>query len=245
MRKIAVVNRKGGTAKSTTAVHLAHGLAKTGRKILLVDTDVQGTCTQLLGAESASGLAEVVDGETLFSAIEEVRENLNLLAGGKDLAGVTREISRKDYDSQLVLSQAMKPASGVFDYVIVDTGPGYSPMSINVLFYAREILVPVSMETLAVYGYLDFLGELEPIRQRTNTDVKYLLPTMADHRKGLTDDILKQLEEKFPKTVCEPISYAARFSELARYGQTIFENDSRIKAAIDYAKLTRRVIADE
>ncbi len=245
MRRLSIINRKGGTAKSTTAVHLAHGLAKSGRRVLIVDADAQGNCSRMLGVSPDAGLADVIDGADLLSVAGEVRDSLFLLAGGRDLAGVTREISRRDYDSQLVLSDAMKPAEGHFDYVVTDTGPGYSPMSINVLFYATEILVPISMEMLAVYGYLDFLGELEPIRLRSGADVRYLLPTMADHRKGLTADILAQLADRFPDIVCEPISYAARLSELPRFGQTIYENDPGNRAALDYAKLTRRVIDDE
>jgi chromosome partitioning protein len=245
MRRVAICNRKGGTAKSTTAVHLAHGLAKTGRRVLLIDTDAQGNCSPMLGVSPETGLADVVDGADPMSAAIEVRDNLYLLAGGRELAGVTREISRRDYDAQLVLSEALKPIDGHFDYAVIDTGPGYSPMSINVLFYASEIVVPISMETLAVYGYLEFLGELEPISKRSGANVRYLLPTMADHRKGLTEDILQQLRDRFPDTVCEPISYAARFSELPRIGETIYENEARNRAAIDYAKFTNKVVLDE
>lgn len=246
MRKIVVANRKGGTGKSTTAVHLSSGLAQAGRKTLLIDTDAQGNCSRMLGVDPERGLAQLIDGSVDPEvAVFEARPKLWLLAGSKELAGAARLIARKDFDSQYVLGEALKPYESQYDYAILDTGPGYSIMSVNVLFYGQEIIVPISMESLAVFGYLDFIGELEPIRERSGAYVRYILPTMADGRKGLTADILKQLRERFPAQCCEPIRYAARFGELPMIGATIYENEPTSRAAIDYARLTRRVIEDE
>ena len=88
MRKIAIANRKGGVGKTTTAVNLAHGLAMTGERVLLVDTDTQAHCSRLLGISSApapeTGLAELIEGTVEPSgAIVEARPGLFLLAGGK------------------------------------------------------------------------------------------------------------------------------------------------------------------
>ncbi len=245
MRKIIVANRKGGTGKSTTSVHLAAGLAKVGSSVLLIDTDAQGNCSKMLGQEPISGLSELIaKSVSPEEAIIEARPNLSLLSGSHRLAGTTRIIAREDFDSQYVLTKALEPYEGKYDFVVLDTAPGYSPMSMNVLFYGNEILVPINMEVLSVQGFIDFMGELEPVRERAGVAICYVLPTMADGRKGLTAEIIAQLETRFPAQVCEPIHYAARMSEIPRKGVTIYEEDDSARPAVDYAKLTRRILKD-
>lgn len=246
MRKIIIANRKGGTAKSTTAVHLAAGLAKIKKRVLLIDTDAQGNCAKMLGVSPTSGLAELIDNNVSpTDALICARPGLFLLSGSNRLAGTTRIIAREDFDSQYVLSRALEPYEGQYDFAVLDTGPGYSPMSVNVLFYGNEILVPINMEFLSVQGFIDFMGELEPVRERAGVAIRYILPTMADGRKGLTADILAQLAARFPAQVCDPIHYAARMSEIPRKGITIYEEDVSARPSVDYAKLTGRILQDD
>jgi cellulose biosynthesis protein BcsQ len=96
MRRIVVSLLKGGVAKSETAVSLAHGMARQGLRVLLVDTDVQAQCNDMLGVDPRRGLADVIAGWTSpAAALAEARENLFLLAGGNDLAAVKMEIARR------------------------------------------------------------------------------------------------------------------------------------------------------
>src|SRR5262249_25570178 len=126
MRKIAVFLSKGGVGKTTTAVHLAVGLARDGARVLLIDTDTQGQVGVLLAAKPASGLAEVVAGGLKPElAIASVREHLWLLAGGQGLAGVKRLIARKDPQGEFTLAETLAPLENWFDYVILDTSPGW------------------------------------------------------------------------------------------------------------------------
>lgn len=242
MRKIAIANRKGGVGKSTTAVHLAAGIAYTGKKVLLIDTDAQGNCSTMLGVDPETGLAELLEGGD--SEPVEVRENLDLLAGGPDLSGSARLIARKDYDSQYMLSEALEVFDGKYDYVILDTPPGFNELSVNVLFYADEIMVPINMEVLSVQGFIGISQEIEEITKRGGGSIRYILPTMADGRKGLTGDILRQLRGKYPEQAMEPIRYQARMSELPAKGQTIYEHDKTARASLDYAKACVRILDD-
>ncbi|HEX7976696.1 MAG TPA: AAA family ATPase, partial [Anaerolineales bacterium] len=126
MRKIAIALSKGGVGKTTTAVSLAAGLARAGKSVLLVDVDTQGQVAKALGVEPACGLADLVLGEAaLPEAVLECRPNLGLLAGGRALAGLKRLITRQDFGGEQTLSEALAPLDGRYDYVILDTAPGW------------------------------------------------------------------------------------------------------------------------
>jgi chromosome partitioning protein len=211
-----------------------------GAKALLIDTDGQGNCASMLGVQPQSGLAELLMDQDSDPAIE-ARENLDLLAGSNRLALAQREIGRRQYDSQYVLAEALKPIEYRYDIVVIDTAPSYGDLSINVFFYGTDIIAPVNMEVLAARGFNDMLSELMPIAQRSGIRIHSILPTIADGRKGLTDDIIEQLKAGFGASVEEPIPYVARFSELPDKGMTIYEAAPRSRGAQAYAALARRV----
>ena len=99
------------------------------------------------------GLAEVISqAATPQTAVVEARPNLYLLAGGRALAGVRRLIARKDFGSERTLAEALEPIEGQYDFVLFDTAPGWDPLTVNVLFYATEVLAPVSLEVLTIQG---------------------------------------------------------------------------------------------
>ena len=236
MIKIAVANRKGGVGKSTSAVHLAAALALAGENVLLIDTDPQGHCSRILGIEPEAGLAELMDGTAdPREALTPARENLYLLAGNHDLAGINRLLAREAL-SAYKLTETLEPYEGRFQYVIIDTAPGSTELGINVLFYADELLIPVSMEMLSVYGFAEFLQEIEKVKKHTEIDVKYILPTFYDDRVKKSSDILAQLKGRFGDKVMLPIRYSVRFSELAAYGKTIFEYEPKGRGSVDYTK---------
>ena len=239
MRKIAIANRKGGVGKTTTAVNLAHGLSLSGSKVLLIDTDTQGHCSRLLGVDPERGLAELIDGIcTSSEALIEARESLFLLAGSKKLELTIKDISQRTYRVEYVLADALKPYEGKFNYVIVDTSPGFSQLNINVFFYVQEVLVPVSMEVLALDGFKDFLNEIEVIGQYTGVEIRYIVPTFYDRRVSKSEEILGQLQKRFGDLVTRPVRYSTRLSEAPAWGQTIYEFAGKEKVSKDYSYLS-------
>jgi chromosome partitioning protein len=246
MRRIAVALTKGGVGKTTTAVNLAAGLALAGHQVLLIDADTQGQAGKSLGAQPAVGLNELVAGEaSLDQVIAPAREGLSLLAGSKSLAGLKRLIARRDYGAERTLAEALEPLDGRYDYVIVDTAPGWDVLTVNVLFYVDEVLAPVSLEVMTLQGLLEFAQSLGSIqRYRDNLALRYVLPTFLDRRVRKSAEIMGQLATYFPTQLCPPIRYNVRLSEAPGYRQHIFEYAPTSPGAEDYRTLTERISQD-
>lgn len=242
-RRIGISISKGGVGKTTTAVNLAAGLSFAGFKVLLVDTDTQGQDSFMLGVKTKAGLTELVTEELRpEEAVTQARERLWLLAGGKSLAGIKRLIDRKDFGGERTLFDALTPIEKQYDYVIVDTSPGWDPLTVNVLFYVNEILTPVSLEVMTLQGLLEFLKSISAIQKhRKEVALKYILPTFMDKRVKQSIGILEKIEELYGSLLCPPIRYNVRLSEAPAYGQTIYEFAPGSPGAEDYRELVRKV----
>jgi chromosome partitioning protein len=243
MRKIAVFLTKGGVGKTTTAVNTAAGLARSGAKVLLIDTDTQGHVGAALGVSPSAGLAQVLTAELpMTKAITEARERLWLLAGGGELAGAKRLIARKDFGGEHTLKEMLLPVEGAYDYVIVDTAPGWDPLNVNVLFYVDEILAPVSLEVLTLASLREFTVSLTGIQHyHQSLTLKYIVPTFLDGRVKKSQEILDQLQAYYGLQLCAPIHYNVRLSEAPGYGQTIYEYAPSSTGAVDYQQLTEKI----
>ena len=240
MRKIAIANRKGGVGKTSTAVNVAAGLAMAGIRTLLIDTDSQGHCSRSLGATGSGGLADLLDGREIKPT--EVRSNLYLIPGGRELMGSVRLMARENISPERVLYNALKQYDNKYDFVLLDTGPGFTEMSINVLFYADELLIPVSMEFLAMDGLMSFLEEVDIIKRHKDVNIKYVVPTFLDGRVKKTAEIMEQLRDRFGDRLSVPIRYSTKLSEAPAWSKTIFEYAPRSTVAVDYAKLVKVLI---
>ena len=247
MRKIAVALAKGGVGKTTSAVSLASGLALRGKRVLLVDVDTQGQAGRSLGVKVAAGLGELaLEEASADDAISSVRQNLWLLSGGRSLSGLKMTINKRGFGGEQTLAEALEPLDGKYEYVILDTAPGWDTLTVNVLFYAQEVLSPVSLEILTLQGLMDFSSHLSAIqRYHPKLRLKYVLPTFFDRRVRKSEEILAQLQAYFGNQLCAPIRYNVRLSEAPGYGQTIYEYAPHSPGAEDYLKLTERVLNDD
>jgi chromosome partitioning protein len=253
MRKVAVAMAKGGVGKTTTAVNLAHGLARLGRKVLIVDCDTQGQTAKFLGVTPRYGLYEFVTGQdergknvSKKDALYPTRDNLWLLAGGIKLVELKNWLGEQDRGlRQTVLAKTLIPRDGTLDYLIFDGAPGWDVLSVNILMAANEVLCPVALQGPSLEGLKTFFGYLMSAqRLNTNLQLKYILPTMFDQRTKHSLEILRQLTRLFRKQICDPIHYNVRLSEAPTRGKTIFEYRSSAISAVDYKKLVRRVDKD-
>lgn len=246
MRRIAVSLSKGGTGKTTTATTLAHGLALAGNRVLLVDCDTQGQASFFLGVQAGSGLSDILSGNaTAQEAVVQARDKLWLLAGGRELAKAVMEIAKRPEGIEKVLSEALAPARRTYDFIVLDTAPGWDILSVNILFYAEELLCPVALETAAIQSLGEFIKRTEDIRAfNPKLRLRYVLPTFLDGRVRQPGELLAQLKGHFKGRLCPPIRYNIRLSEAAGHGKTVFEYAPNSVGAEDYQRLVERVAHD-
>ena len=246
-RIICISNLKGGQAKTTTAVNLAHCLTQHEQRVLLIDTDVQGQVTKSLGVTPHYGLSHLINGDDIdiWQTLYQARPELYVLAGGNSLAGLSREIARTDFRSEWILADAIAPLHEYFDFILIDTPPGYSPILINALLCATEVLAPVTLQSMSLQGLVALTQRIQQIRRHQAINLTYVLPTMVDRRYAATAEIMAELKTHYGTTVCEPIRTDARMSEAPAFGQTIFEYAPGSNASTDYKTFTTKVLTHE
>lgn len=246
-RSIGVCMSKGGVGKTTTAINLSAGLAKAGFKVLLIDTDTQGQDSYALGIKQPQmGLSDyLIDKPPIQEASIVARENLWLLAGGKSLSKITRMIDQKEYGGEMVLSEALSPLESSFDYIIIDTSPGWHSLAINVLFYVKEILTPVSLNAMSLQGLIEFFKSLNSIQKyRKDITLKYVLPTVFNKNIYSQNKVLKELNQLYKDILCAPIRFDPHVAKSPAFGKTICEYAPNSVSSIDYKKLIHKVIDD-
>jgi len=254
MRKIAIAMAKGGVGKTTTAVNLAHGLAKRDKRVLLVDCDTQGQTSLFLGEKPKYGLYEFItgkskDGEVISKneAVHPARKNLWLLSGGLELVELKNWLGEQPRETrQTILSDSLIPKDGALDYLIFDCAPGWDVLSVNILAAANEILCPVALQAPSMEGLKIFFTYMQSAQQlNPSLRIRYILPTMFDRRTRQSFEILEQLKQYFVRQVCDPIRYNVRLSEAPAKRKTIYEYAPKAPGALDYNLLIRKILSDE
>lgn len=239
MRKIAVLNQKGGTGKTTTAVNLAAGLANAGQRVLLIDADPQGHCAVSLGVRGNQDFYDVMaDGADPMICKVEARPNLDILSSTEKLAGVEVLLARRQTERQTLMRTRLQHLRD-YDYVIVDCGPSLSLLNTNVLLYCDELLVPVACDYLSLVGVRHIMRTLGRLKEHFSHDVKLLgfLPTMYDRRNKISEESVSMLQNRYPNEVLEPIRINASLKEAPSHRASIYEYDPESRGAADYQVL--------
>jgi len=246
---VAIVSKKGGVGKTTTAVNLGAALASQGRRVLLVDLDPQASSSLWLGvarARLAPSTADVLlSGARLDSAIRPTRtRGLDLLTSSADLLQCERELgARREPD--VVLRQRLR--AGVearYDYVFIDAPAGLSMLTMNALVASDAFLVPVTPDFLALEGLDNLLQATERIafRNRVRLPCLGILLTKVDQRTRLSKDTAARIREQHGHRVfTTEIHGNVRIAEAPAFGQTIFEYDGQSRSASDYRLLAVEV----
>ena len=247
MKKICIMNQKGGTGKSTLAVNLSHALALKGKKVLLVDVDPQGSSTIYLKPEFEKTIANVlIHKEDAKDAIINVRENLDLIPSNKTVRPVSMLIMNEP-GREFLLKNAMSKIKG-YDYVFIDCAPNLDVLNFNAFAYADETIIPVTMDYLSTPGMVELITDtLASVKKnlRHNLEVSGVIGMFYDQRETKSKKMMESLNKneffngKVFKTV---IRKNTKIGESPAYGKTIFEYAPSSYGAKDYEELANEFL---
>jgi chromosome partitioning protein len=231
MRRIAFMNEKGGTCKTTLAVNLGAWLAREkNKKTLIVDLDTQGHCGKSLGVDVRASKATVfemlVDPGVAAAqvVVPTAIPNLSLIPSNKSMADFPLRVAQ-DPDHDRLLANKIDALAG-YDFVLFDSPPSMGLVTTNIFLATREIVVPVALTYLAMDGCAEVLATVERMRAEHRADdlrVTMVVPTLY-RRTTLADEILAKLGSYFPDTLCKTaLGYNVKIDEAQSHGRTIWE----------------------
>ena len=259
---IAVVNQKGGTAKTTTVENLGIGLAREGKKVLLVDTDPQGSLTISLGYPRPDEL-EITLFDLLNKTINEdsvsagegilhQAEGIDLIPANISLAGLEVALVNT-MNRERILKQFLEPVKGNYDYVLLDCMPSLGMLTVNALAAADAALVPVQANYLSAKGLEQLLQTINKVKRQINPKLRIegILLTMVDGRTNYGREISSLIRDTYGghiKIFNSEIPRSVRAAEISAEGKSIFLHiflhDPKGKVAEAYQNLTKEVMTN-
>ncbi len=239
-RIIAVTNIKGGIGKTTTVINVGAGLALKGARVLLVDVDAQGNVALSLGVSPRRTISQVlVEGIPAADCLTPARPNLDVLAADDTLLSAQIALAHRSNWGR-TLQHLLSPLKESYDFLFIDAPGSLTPLTINALLAANEILVPTTVEHLSIKGLAILFKQVARITVGSSI-VRMIVPTMYDARLRQSSDLLGQLRTTYGELVADPIRINTRLSESTAQGRTIYEYDARSRGALDYAHLVNRL----
>ena len=246
---VAIVNQKGGVAKTTTAINLSAAISQRDKHVLLVDLDPQGNATSGLGVDRRSVKHCVYDLLINDAPIESVIRHtdfpdLDLLPATIRLAGAEVElvtaISRENK-----LRRQLRPQAPYYDFVFIDCPPSLGLLTVNALAAADSVMVPLQCEYYALEGLSQLLSTYELIRNNLNPKLSLegVLLTMFDARTNLSAQVEEEAREYFGKRAYKTvISRSVRLSEAPSHGIPGVFYDKRSRGAEEYQALAEEFL---
>ncbi len=246
MRRVAIISQKGGVGKTTTSMNLAHALALSGKKVLLIDMDPQANLSISLGihGNEVKGIAAVLlEKESIEDHIVSLKENMDLIpAGGK--LGELEFLSAGGSKRGFLLEKATKNISKQYDFLLIDCPPSAGLLGMNAMLAVNELLIPVSSDYLSMQGLSRLLGIIQNVEERLKRSTKkWIVVTRYQKRRRLAKEVREKLLGYFPGRVLEtPIRESVALAESPSFGVSIFDYKKLSYGAQDYLSLAKDLV---
>jgi chromosome partitioning protein len=246
---LAIINNKGGTGKTTSAVNLAAALAMKDRRTLLIDLDSQASASLSLGIDRADfkpSIADVIiDGRGMSAVIRRTAvEGLDLITGSPDLADADLQLA-KILGRERRLKEAIAPIRAGYEFAILDCPPSLSLLAVNSMVAADAFIIPTPPEYLALEGLIGLLDAVQRIHEGIGDACRLqgILLTKVDHRRKVTEEIIQVIRDHYKDQVFRTeIRVDVRLIEAPSFGKTIFQYDRGSVGAEVYHQLADEII---
>lgn len=248
--RLVVANQKGGVAKSTTTINLARFFADHGLKVLIVDTDPQGSIAVALNAQPKHYLSDFVVRQLDFDLCRTViHPNLDLLPSDRETTKIEALLSGSgtNITNIFTLSTLFQPIERQYDMILFDCSPSITSLQSSALLYAQQMFIPVSMEMLAVYGAgasIQGATMMNAYWRDCSIRVVAFLPVMVDRRlqtTRVTMQLLEQLSQDSKAPILSPIRVDQAVHRASRARKFLADHDPKSKALEDYATAAREL----
>ena len=258
-RVIAIANQKGGVGKTTTTSNLGIGLARRGKKVLLIDADAQGSLTASLGIREpdrleitlATIMGNIINDEEIRSdyGILSHDEGVDFIPGNIELSGLETSLINV-MSRETVLRTYIDSQRDNYDYILIDCMPSLGMITINVFTCADSILIPVQAAYLPIKGLEQLIKTIGKVKRQINQklEIEGILLTMVDNRTNYAKDISNLLIENYGSKVHifeNSIPMSVRAAEISAEGVSIYKHDPNGKVASAYQSLTKEVLCNE
>jgi len=245
MRKIAIINQKGGVGKTTTTVNLASGLSKIGKKVLVLDLDAQGNIGTYFQKYSERDMYHLLVEKDIKikDCIIKINENLHIITSRETLEKA-EVIMTGFVGREMTLSRKLKDVDKEdYDYIILDCPPSLGLLNQNALLFADEAVIPVSTDFLGIDALEKMFNAANTINEvfEHNLKITNVIPTLFDQRIKSCKESLNYINSKYGDLVTTPIRISSKLKEAPKAGKSIFEYAKHNRAAKDYMDVVNKI----
>ena len=241
-----MANQKGGVGKTTTAVNLSAALARTKRKVLLIDLDSQGNATSACGVaknQHPTLYTSLFEDVPINNLVERCKEGFSMVPGGQDL--IALEVGIRDQGKQGFLTNQIKLIKDQYDFIIIDTPPTLNQLTLEALLASTGTIIPLQCEYYSLEGLSDLVKTISSLSETTNSKnrVVGILRTMVDMRNNLAREVSNELEKHFSQLLLNTlIPRNVKLAEAPSFGGSALLHSPKSFGALAYLALAGELI---